>query len=89
MPRLANLGRLALAADFVAGTRTLERLAEAQSALLGDTVADNPFYDTLARCITCTWKGKASALLAELDADGALAANTVASGRRPKAFPPA
>ena len=73
MPRLASLGRLALAADLVTGTRTLGRLAEAQTALLGDTVADDPFYDTLARCITCTWRGSASALLAKIDPDGTLA----------------
>ena len=55
------------------GTRTLGRLAEAQTALLGDPVADDPFYDTLARCITCTWRGSASALLAKIDPDGTLA----------------
>lgn len=73
MPRLAALGRIALAADRDRGTETLLRLAAVTSQLLGDTVTDDPFFDALARTIRAKWRGSAARLLEVLDPDGELA----------------
>lgn len=73
MPRLAALGRIALAADQERGTQTLPRLEAVTSALLGDTVTDDPFFDALSHKIRTQWKGTAARLLELLDSDGELA----------------
>ncbi|WP_298338872.1 hypothetical protein [Ferrimicrobium sp.] len=73
MPRLAALGRIALIADQRRGTDTLSRLAVATSALLGDTVSDDPFFDALTATIRVAWSGTAANLLAMLDPDDELA----------------
>jgi hypothetical protein len=73
MPRLAALGRIALAADRERGTETLLRLAAVASELLGDTVTDDPFFDALAQTIRAKWRGSAARLLEVLDPDSELA----------------
>lgn len=73
LPRLADLGGLAVRADQLRSTDTLARLRQRQQELTSETVGDeDPFFATLRARVVGPWAGSAAELHRLLDPAGAM-----------------